>query len=71
MVQTPQIGRKLAKKRAPKRAPIVPSTPMTGAQLVAYWDSEKLGGVYADKGKYPGTAAETARTLREREEARQ
>jgi hypothetical protein len=46
-------------------------TPMTGAQLLAYWDAEDVGGVYADKSKYPGNAQETARALREREEARE
>jgi hypothetical protein len=115
MVETSQIGRKIARKRVRKAmaAAVLPPrltgaegaarlvqsgtfgawahrdnigdssgltlgassaierTPTTGAQLLAYWDAEDVGGVYADKRKYPGNAQETARVLRQREEARE
>ena len=70
MVAMSQIGRKLARKRTAKTSSEPIHTPTTGAQLLAYWDAEDVGGVYADKSKYSGNAQETARALRQREEAR-
>lgn len=76
-----QIGYKLAHKRASEgtkqshtefnQPSVQPSgTWMSGADVLAYWEQEGLGGVYADANMFPQDSPELARTLRENEEAR-
>jgi hypothetical protein len=71
MVQTAQIGRKLARRRIHKPEPAAPLPPMTGAQIVAYWEREGLGGVYSDPVRFPQDSPELARVLRKQAETRE
>ncbi len=66
MVQTTQIGRKLARKRARKPAEPVSARglPMTGAEALAYWQALPGKSVYADSNRFPQDSPELARLLR-------
>jgi hypothetical protein len=73
MVATPQIGRKLASKRRHKNTipSEAPTIPMTGAEAVAYWEREGLGGVYSDPSRFPKDSQELAQLLRQQAETRE